>query len=294
MRVSNGYIGYSVHTQSQRNTQTNSRTSSSGSSNSNLVFDTTLRRDEEIYKYYNSEEAKRKSGQGTPIGTYDPAEVDRLSDIYVEAWLKGDMTVGRKPADGTPRSWNEVAAEFKAREKILVPRTKQQMDNVLKENGIEINEDEKFDIVVENGQIVVNGENMEKAKQIEEVLNNAERMGVKLHYITKQKSSEFINLGDQERDVVFSKMSIDYRLARESNGEISLSDLKMENGKLVGLTPELEALYYGTQEGMTTQDIDARIYQRKAIEKILNYGLENIKDMVTKLVYTKDGLSFIG
>ncbi len=110
----------------------------------------------------------------------------------------------------------------------------------------------------------------------------------------QQKSSEYKNLNDYERDLVYSKQVAEWNLDNVSGSEVSLSDLRMENGKIIGLTPELEELFYGTKEGMSEDDIRGWETSRKGIEFLLNAGLENIPDIPTRLTYSKDELTYVG
>ncbi len=268
----NGYNGYKSYTKNQVAKQAKHVPSSNENKNCNLVYDVQLRRDKDLEDYpsYSSEQIKRNnnrnellmnSNQYIEKSSANMKEVDNLSDNYVNDWLNGDRSdEGRYKKSS---NWNEVVAQIVTGQKLLVPKITKEIDGLLEENGVSINNDEQFNIQVSSGKIKVEGEDLEKAKQIEDILNNSERMDIKLHYITKQYSSEFNRLDESQQDLIFAKMITDYNIISESNGEISLSDLKLEDGKIVGFTPELEELYYGTKEGMSADLIEARKQSRK-------------------------------
>lgn len=289
MRIGNNYSNiYHTYNRMLKSKQARAIASSQNSSNQtgNSIQPT---RDPNYKSVDLSNEPNIWIARGILNGTYIPpnipnmAEVDRLSDEIVEDWINNpDRETNYKKSS----NWNEVIAQMVASEKILIPSITKDIDTIMKDNGIEIGNDEKFDINVQNGKITVVGEDTEKAKLMEDALNNTDRMNISLHYITKQHSEEFSKIDQSTREEIFGKVLLDFDVRKESNGEVGLNDLRLENGRIVGLPPEVEALYYGTKEGMSEEEIEAKAYTRAGIENMLRKGLENIPDMVTNFTYS--------
>jgi len=108
----------------------------------------------------------------------------------------------------------------------------------LERKGIELEENERFDLSVDKyGNVTVTGVNKEKAKAIEDVLNsmpNGENWGEILNRNSIRNSADVV-------PQLFKNLMENY-LYNATGGAVTLNDLYVEDGKIMGLPPELDRL----------------------------------------------------
>lgn len=125
-----------------------------------------------------------------------------------------------------------------------VPLKAKEIDTLLEQNGIKLVEGEKYNITVDTSCfITVTGNDTEKAKKIQDILNNTDYMGYSLNQLTSMYSDRYkVKEGEEYNRLFFHEMDSESTIRELSNGELSLKDLSVKNGKILGLTPELDAL----------------------------------------------------
>ena len=129
----------------------------------------------------------------------------------------------------------------------------------LAEKGITISPNENFNISVDKYfNVTVTGDDKEKAKAIEDVLNSpAEGKNWGLSFIEDAffPSDEYI--------AKFNKMLLENYIANASGGAVSLDDLYLSaDGKIMGLPPELDKLINSMESkyyGKTQQEWEKQI-----------------------------------
>ncbi len=249
----------------------------------------------EIYrKQYN--EAHNLNGQSIDRGV-----VDKLADEYVRGWLEngtqsGSGGIGEYDANGNKvkRSWNESMATLIANQRYAFPATEKMFNEFLTENGIEIGENEEIKMFVDGKlKVTVSGlEDKEKAKKIEDLLNNPdERWGRQLNVLIRKYSAEYRSIDRETARLMSQKNSTEDNLRYNSGGTLSLSDLWLEDGKIMGLSPELDELYNVTKKDLSEGDKIGWEATNKMIKKLLTIGLDNISDITAEVTFKGGNLS---
>jgi len=143
----------------------------------------------------------------------------------------------------------------------------------LAEKGITISPNEKFNISVDKYfNVTVTGDDKEKAKAIEDVLNSpadGKNWGLLLQ---KKSIEDEMLLKDNKYNIFFpsdeyiakvNKMLLENYIANASGGAVSLDDLYLSaDGKIMGLPPELDKLINSMESkyyGKTQQEWEKQI-----------------------------------
>ncbi len=247
-------------------------------------------------KYKREVEASKPKKQSV-----DRSEVDRLANEYVNTWIKegtrfGTVGYGVYDENGNKvkQTLTQMNATMVAFFRYTQPLAETRINNLLSDNGITLDEDEEVKMFVDGKlHVTVSGlADTEKAKQIEDLLNDPNaHWGRQLNALTRKYSSEYKSLEPELGRLMGQKNTVEDELRYLSGGTISLSDLSLENGEIVGLTPELEELYNGTKEGLSEKDKLAWEGGAKMIKKLLSIGLDNIPDITDEITLKGGKLS---
>jgi len=154
----------------------------------------------------------------------------------------------------------------------------------LAEKGITISPNEKFNISVDKYfNVTVTGDDKEKAKAIEDVLNSpadGKNWGLLLQ---KKSIEDEMLLKDNKYNIFFpsdeyiakvNKMLLENYIANASGGAVSLDDLYLSaDGKIMGLPPELDELINSMESkyyGKTQQEWEKQISEEYDSQKWLD------------------------
>lgn len=246
---------------------------------------------------YNREvEASKPKAQ-----SIDRAEVDRIANEYVQKWLDDDSQYGSvgyavydNNGNKVKKTWNESMATLIAEERYVLPATEKNLNNYLKENGVHLDENDKFEIFIdEHLNVTISGlHDKDKTKQIEDLLNDTDEFwGYKLNKLKKKYSSDYLSMDSEDRRLINQKNTEESNLRYYSGGTVTLSDLSLENGKIIGLPHELDELYNVTKADLTEEEKIGWEATNKMIKKLLTIGIENIPDLTAKVTYDGGKLS---
>ena len=224
-------------------------------------------------------------------GDFDMSGVDEMAEKLAQKFIEN----GFQYAETSEKTGGFKAgmATLLAVQKARVPLQAKSIDKILEENGISLTDGEKYNIAVDKEcKITVYGDDTEKAKKMEEILNDEPYLGWQLNRLTNLYSPRYKVKDSEEYDTsIFHEMDSESTLKVLSNGELSLKDLSIENGKIMGLTPKLDGLIHRTN---TDMDNDEKImYEQiyKVLKKVLERGIDNIPDLTTDAVYQKGKLA---
>jgi hypothetical protein len=135
--------------------------------------------------------------------------------------------------------------------------------SALSENEITLSPSEKFNISVDKYcNVTVTGDDAEKAKAIEKVLNSpgSENWGLLLQRENLFKDLVASDGMTKEQADRLHKMLLENYLTNASGGKVSLNNLYLlDNGKIMGLPPELEEIINSVEPayfGMTRQELE--------------------------------------
>lgn len=231
----------------------------------------------------------------------DRHEIEHYANIITQKMIEqNDFNAGLKDINGIMKQWNEpdkknyvkaVMIYLEAINKARVPLKAKEIGQLLEENNIQVNEEEEFRIFIDKtGIITVTGENEEKSKAIETILNNKQSLADSLHYLTFHYSQRY--KGVENAKDSYHEMEMESYLRRKTNGAISLADLSIKNGKIIGLPDELDELIHLTKPNMTQDEKYRYEAIQKVLAKVLTIGIDNIPDFTTEMVY-KNGLLII-
>jgi hypothetical protein len=263
----------------------------SGSDASNNANDLrTIERTRVIPKAYFRPYQETWNSHCSYSGDFDMSDVDgmasKLADKFVEqGFVESDSNSASKSTD-YKQGMAAILAVYKAR----VPMQAKEIGEILKDNGITIEDGESYDFRVNKQcEITVTGSDPDKAQKIQDVLNNSDQLGWKLNRLTNIYSPRYdVKDGDEYDRDIFNEMQAESTIKELSGGKLSMSDLSIENGKIVGLPPELDELIHRTKPGMDSHDktVYGKIYT--LMKGVLERGLDNIPDLHTEARY-EDG-----
>jgi hypothetical protein len=135
----------------------------------------------------------------------------------------------------------------------------------LSKKGITLSPSEKFNINVDKlGNITITGNDEQKAKAIENVLNSSEskNWGLLLQKRYMEDMGDVFNPSKEHADKI-NKMLLENYIAKASGGTTSLDSLYLlDNGRIMGLPPELDELINSTKPayyGKTRQDWEKQV-----------------------------------
>jgi hypothetical protein len=199
-----------------------------------------------------------------------------------------------------------------AKEKSQIPKAAKEIDNALIANditinGITINPDEEFKIsVTPNNQIIVDGDmNPEQREKIQEALQS---YNIQLKYTSTSlaavikgayfcNSQNVNNFSEEVRSLTLATMTASKFLYNETGGKLTLDDLAVVGGKIIGLPPELSDLLNGNQlkgvikNGQNLEGVKICIMQVKAYET--KYGKENLPTVTSTFTYKNGKLTLV-
>lgn len=234
----------------------------------------------------------------TPIqelSSDDKADIDKKSDELAQKFIENGFNSSQAADTGVKSGQiKNLHIITEAVKKARIPIQAKEIGQILKDNGITLEQNEKLNIQVDKkGVITVTGDNSEKAKKIEDILNSQEKLGWKLNRLTNLYSSRYkVEDGKEYDPDIFHEMDIEDTLRYLSNGDVSLSDLSVKNGKIMGLPKELDGLINGTNPDMT-EDEKISYGQFKIVTlKLLQRGIDNIPDLTTNATYENGVLKF--
>ncbi|MDR1704121.1 MAG: hypothetical protein LBS19_05500 [Clostridiales bacterium] len=218
---------------------------------------------------------------------------EALSDMYAERLIENGFQYGESTVEKKVDIVNTMAF-IDAVKRTRVPLKAKELDGLFKENGITFEEGEKYSIKVDTAcYIKVSGPDEDKAAKMEDILNNTDFMGYSLNKLTNMYSNRYkVKPGEEYDRSIIHEMDCESQLRQLSGGTLSLRDLSLKNGRIIGLTPEIEALYNGTKPGMS--DDEKHLYKmfRDMTKSVLKRGIDNIPDLTTDAVYEQGKLVF--
>jgi hypothetical protein len=220
-------------------------------------------------------------------------DFDALSDMYTKELIENGFRYGESTGKKKVDIVNTMAF-IDAVKRARVPLKAKELDGLFEENGITFEEGERYSIKVDNAcYITVSGPDEEKAGKMQEILNDADYMGYGLNKLSNMYSERYkVKPGEEYDRLIINEMDCESQLRQLSGGKLSLRDLSLSNGRIVGLTPDIEELYNGTKPGMT--DDEKHLYRifRDMTKSVLARGIDNIPDLTTDAVYEHGKLVF--
>ncbi|MGE5604227.1 MAG: hypothetical protein ACM3YE_00865 [Bacteroidota bacterium] len=195
----------------------------------------------------------------------------------------------------------------KASQQARIPRMAKKIDQVLLENGITINQDEKFTISVDrNNQITVSGiDDSERSKAIQAALQTHViklpysscnlAAGIRAVYFGNSQNTNNFSL--EVRSLSLATMTASRFLYDETGGKVSLDDLTIIGGAIVGLPPKLADLLNGDnlkgviRNGQNLEGVRVCIMQVKSYEA--KYGKENLPTVISTFTYQNGKLALV-
>lgn len=222
----------------------------------------------------------------------DHADIERDSDIFAQKMIEqNSINIGLgeicKKYENEPSEKKKIKVLFtylEAVNKARVPLKAKEIGQKLEDNNIKVEENEEYRISVDKtGVITVTGGNEEKAKEIENVLNDAS-MGWSLNQLTYYYSPRYKQNREENRNTLH-EMDVEDYLRRKTNGTVSLADLSLENGKIIGLPEELDEFINMTKPNMTEDEQNQSRIWKDTIKRLLTIGIDNIPDLTTEMVY---------
>jgi len=175
----------------------------------------------------------------------------------------------------------------------------QKISRILASNNIQLNSDEELNISVDcQDNVTVSGLNdTAKLQKIQDALTNE---GFQLNCIYQGNSETYKNLSPRFLGIAQRLGTIEQYLNKQTQGAISLTDLDLQDGKIVGLTPELDKLL---NKDKNTYDIlnseeDFQAYRMKykmtsTLAYIKANGTENLPQMNSTFTYKNGKLTCI-
>lgn len=195
----------------------------------------------------------------------------------------------------------------KASQQARIPRMAKKIDQVLLENGITINQDEKFTISVDrNNQITVSGiDDSERSKAIQAALQTHViklpysscnlAAGIRAVYFGNSQNTNNFSL--EVRSLSLATMTASRFLYDETGGKVSLDDLTIIGGAIVGLPPKFADLLNGDnlkgviRNGQNLEGVRVCIMQVKSYEA--KYGKENLPTVISTFTYQNGKLALV-
>jgi hypothetical protein len=176
----------------------------------------------------------------------------------IRAWQQWVKEIGQEEYDRIREAkWNEYFTN--------------EFENLLSKNGIVLSGNEKFNISVDKYcKVSVTGDNAEKAKKIEKLLNSmpdGQNWGLILN---RNGVYDFDDLTPQ----LLKTLAANY-IENASGGTISLDELYVENGRIMGLPIDLDEL-------INSIEPDPYYKAKKSIEANYEYKLNAMQEMLRR------------
>jgi hypothetical protein len=175
----------------------------------------------------------------------------------------------------------------------------QNISRILTSNNIQLNCDEELNISVDcQNKVTVSGLNdTVKLQKIQDALNNE---GFQLNSVYQTSSETYKNLSPIAFVISYSLGDVEQYLNKQTNGTISLTDLDLQDGKIVGLTPELDRLLNKDKNAYdilnSEEDFQADRMKYK-MTSVLAYikanGTENLPQMNSTFTYKNGKLTCV-
>jgi len=250
-----------------------------------IIYNTTTKQTEvatpEIPDYNDSQKKYTGSLAASQLGEKF-ANGDELSDDEYYFMLK--------ELDG-----NIFDVAFHKRNTVLEEKN---ISTVLTKNNIQLNSDQELRISIDcQNRITVSGiDDPEKCQQIASDLSSEASM---LASLFQHNSETYTKVSGDFAGTAQALGTIEKYLNEKTNGKISITDLTVQDGKIVGLTPELDRLL---NRNITPEDRfkfdEAENYTMKygiigAITYININGAEDLPQMTFTLSYKNGKLSCI-
>jgi hypothetical protein len=215
---------------------------------------------------------------------------DKLAEKFVEDGFLYSETGGDKKSADFKKGMAAILAVYKAR----VPMQAKEIGDILKDNGIILEDGESYDFHVNKlCEISVSGGDPEKARKIQDILNNTGQLGWKLNRLSNIYSPRYdVKEGEEYDRAIFHEMQAESTLKELSGGALSMKDLSLEDGRIIGLSPELDELIHRTKPGMDShkKTVYEKIYT--VMKGVLERGLDNRPDLYTDARYADGKLTF--
>ncbi|MCK9314375.1 MAG: DUF4885 domain-containing protein [Methanocorpusculum sp.] len=157
-----------------------------------------------------------------------------------------------------------------------------EINRLLKQNGIELGANEKLTFTVEmDYKVKVSGTvSDEECKRIEKILNGSNSLlanksvGYQLFYRSCIMVDGFHGKMDNQR---FIKWELSNYL--QESADVSINDLKMVNGEIEGGNDKLNKMLHGDEEDMDEFTLHTYKGMMTKLKSLLTIGLHNIQNM---------------
>ena len=173
------------------------------------------------------------------------------------------------------------------------------ISTILAKHNIQLNSDEELNISVDcQNKVTVSGLNdTVKLQKIQDALNNE---GFQLNSVYQTSSETYKKLSPTAFVISYSLGDVEQYLNKQTNGTISLTDLDLQDGKIVGLTPELDRLLNKDKNAYdilnSEEDFQADRMKYK-MTSVLAYikanGTENLPQMNSTFTYKNGKLTCV-
>lgn len=154
------------------------------------------------------------------------------------------------------------------------------LNNILKENNIQLSSDEKMTLTVDRDlKISVTGlEDKEKMAKIEKALNNANApYGIKYARALLGGIKAVRNFNGIENPFEVKKFIV-YDYVKNETGQ-DINDFKLVDGEIVGANDKLKAIFRNPPGYGDNPSEESPKCLERDLKKLLAYGMDNITDM---------------
>jgi hypothetical protein len=221
------------------------------------------------------------------------SDVDAIADKLADKFVEQGFVSAETGSTVKNTDYKQGLATILAVQKARVPMQAKEIGEILKDNGITVEDGESYDFhVAKFKKITVSGGDAEKAQKIQDVLNNSDQLGWKLNRLSNLYAPRYdVKEGEEYDRASFHEMQAETNIEALSGGKLSMKDLWLEDGKIMGLPPELDELLNLTKPGMNAHDTTVYGKMNAVMKAVLERGLDNITDLYTDARYENGKLT---
>jgi hypothetical protein len=225
---------------------------------------------------------------------FNMSDVDAIAEKLADKFVQQGFVQAESSPTEKNTDYKQGLATLLAVQKARVPMQAKEIGEILKDNGITIEDGESYDFHVDKfNKITVSGSDADKAQRIEDVLNGTDQLGWKLNRLSNLYSPRYdVKEGEEYDRANFHEMQAESNIKELSDGKLSMKDLWLEDGKIMGLPPELDELLNLTKPDMTDHETTIYSKMNAIMKSVLERGLDNIPDLYTEARYQNGKLMF--